>query len=604
MNQKFRFALNLIFPFLAVWLESRLAIDRDWSTFAVLARVLPIAIVVVMEIELFASFRSLAVRVLLLAGVIGFVAPLFLGPHLLELIGLYSTLAALTLWSTEQNIEQTETEKPLYRGMVTICIALTLLYFTVYLGVWEGLYADLDIARTAFFSIGLALPVVCILESLLKIRHLQKQTVILAVAVSMVCSMFFLSWRITRFDAATFGLSAWILFSIFVMHAAFCLALLKPLLPEGTWALRRIRWPTYIFAMFAVGQFVTFVFIGGHIEVDYAPKDRAKGVFEKQAVHLRTFKEQRAISSTPDKTGPTLRVLNFNAWLVEGWIPQFIVSPSRDVEARAALMPAALAKYNPDIIIFQEVWKYKRRTQLASKLKKLGYRYSVQGSDSLMSYLGIGNGLLIVSRFPLDKNPVFNTFSLATRADEGPIFARKGVIKTRVNVGALIGESKWIDIYASHLGGFATVLKDGKADEYIPEEQAAKAAQAVELAEFIKSTRTSEDAILGVDLNAHPKAFRAGNYVEEITPEYGTLASVGLKDPVAELYPEDQFSLYTYDTQKNYYANSGHFSYEPPGRIDYVLSAGPSLKPLSSEQVLTDFALSDHFGLLTVFEID
>lgn len=603
MNQRFRFALNLIFPILAFWLESRLAIDRDWSMVAVALRILPIVFVVVLELDFFKRLRPVGTRVLLFVGAIGFVLPFF-GYNIFESIGLYSSLGALTLWSTEQNIERTEIEKPLHRGLVSICAILFLLYLTVYFGFWNGFYADLDIARTAFVCIGIALPFVCAAESALKIRYLQKQTAILAVAVSMVCSVFFLSWRIVRFDEATTGLSSWILFSIVIVHSLFCIALLKPLIPKRSWRLRRIRWPACILAMTAVGQFMTFVYIGTHIELDYAPKDRSKGVFEKQAAHLRAFNEARAISSTSEKSGATLRVLNFNAWLVEGWIPQFIVSPSRDVDARADLMPAALAKFNPDVIIFQEVWKPKRRNQLAKKLKTMGYKYSVQGSDSIMSYLGIGNGLLIVSRLPLDKKPVFTTFSVETRPDEGPIFARKGVIKTMVNVGGLIGESKWVDIYASHLGGFSTILKDGVADEYIPEEQAAKAEQAQQLANFVKSTRSSDDAILAVDLNSHPKAFRGGKYVEEITPEYRSLASIGLKDPVDQLYPQEQFSLFTYDTTKNYYAHSGHFSYEPPGRIDYILWTGTSLTPISSERVLTDFELSDHFGLLTVFQID
>lgn len=607
MSQRYRTLFFLLFPLLVIWLESWLTVDRDWSATAMCLRLTPIAVAVFAEF-LKENFRAFFVRALAYCAAIGFLAPLALNWRwevAMESFGLYSALASWMLLQTEEFVGDSHLEKSFHLGVISVCAFLFALYLSVQLGIWGGLYADFDMARTIFYTVAVLLPLVFAGLHVSKIPHSPKQTILYAITVSLVACLYFISWRLHRFNGPRLSMAVWIYISLAVIHGGLAVAILKPVSQE-LWDNFAVRLISRIFSTGAIVMIAILFVVAYHIERDYAPKDRAKGAFEVEAAHLQNVGEARALSSAkaPAKEDTQeIRILNFNAWLVEGWIPQFIATPSRDNATRADLIPAAVAKYDADIIIFQEIWSHTRRLEIAAKLYKHGYRFSLEGSDSFMNYLGVGNGLLIVSRMPLDEKVEYMTFSQATRIDEGSIFASKGVIKTRVNLAASYGGEKWLDIYASHLGGFGTVLKNGVADSFIASEQAAKLQQAIELANFIKRTKTTDNFILAVDLNTHPYVFSSGKYTSEMSPEYRTLASVGLHDPVTQLYPEEEAGAFTYDTGNNYYAHSGHFAYEPSGRIDYIFSAGHALKPVSSERVLTDFALSDHFGIITTFEV-
>ncbi|MEK7355870.1 MAG: endonuclease/exonuclease/phosphatase family protein, partial [Bdellovibrionota bacterium] len=383
--------------------------------------------------------------------------------------------------------------------------------------------------------------------------------------------------------------------------------------PVRFWSRVHFRFATKTIAALAAAQMIVFALIATYIEFEYIGKDRDRSVFSPPAEHLESLRSRAPVQNPRPRDPSLLRVLNFNAWEVEGWIPQFIVAASRDRELRLELIPPAVAELQPDIVILQEVWKYQTRLKLIDEFRRLGFAFAVHGSDSMMSWFGIGNGLLIVSRLPLDPDVESKTFSRETRFDEGPLFARKGVLKTRVKVGA----ERWIDLYATHTGGFTTEERNGAGYNFYSSEQQTKAHQTLELVDFITATNRSENLIVGADLNTHPYVFRNGAYVEgEFTPEYALLtcagyppgkvqapSCLGLRDTFAMLHPSEHSAAYTYDTKENFYANTGTFSYEPRGRIDYIFSKGAGLDPVDSQVVLNQFELSDHYGLLTTFQL-
>ncbi len=325
----------------------------------------------------------------------------------------------------------------------------------------------------------------------------------------------------------------------------------------------------------------------------------------------------------------SISVLTFNAWDVE--LLGGLVSPSRHISERFQIIPNKIAEIGPDIIVFQEVWRQSRADQLIKRFQQLGYPYSVYRAGPGNSILGFGNGLLIISVYPLDKPEVIS-FKSHTRTDESKLLVYKGAIKTKVIFSNIIS----IDLYAAHLGAFTTVAANGQTpnannppDHFISAHMNAKADQAQELAEFIARTRSSPNMLLAADLNTHPYQFINGKYDEaKYSFEYALLTCkeqivgcVGLTDSYLTANPEKASTGFTFDTVKNIYAKSSpYFSAEPPGRIDYIFYSGPNLQlahsqltfnsslidaAIKTEQVgrSTPLMMSDHYGVLSIYRI-
>jgi hypothetical protein len=474
------------------------------------------------------------------------------------------------------------------------------LYFSVRLRLWSGLYVNFDLARVMLYLLTAGLFASFVLSKLLRLSFDRGIATANALILSAFTCLYFLTSRIFTSDVELgFFAVTWMYFSIAATHALAGWALLGR--PRRTW-----HWSFRLVQSVCVLQVCVLLFIAAFVDSNYPYADRAKGVFAQTSPHLKSIpKSNRQISSVENSQLPQLselKVLNFNAWIVEGWIPSFITTPSKDVDARIALLPAAIREINPDVIIFEEVWTEPRRAQLKTLLSETGYPYSVDGSNSLMSYLGIGNGLLIVSKYRLDQDIKAMTYSGATRIDESTPFVRKGAIKTRLE----IAPSRWIDVYATHLGASDTVLKDGHPSEFDPEQLRVQLEQINELRAFIETTKSSTSLLLGADLNTAPKVFEKGAYSDHhFAPVYSVLTCA---DPATAgclnlMDSTRGFPLKSYNTRLNVYANSGYFSYEPPGQIDYVFSRGPELSPEKSELVFVDAPLSDHYGLLTTYRL-
>lgn len=291
-----------------------------------------------------------------------------------------------------------------------------------------------------------------------------------------------------------------------------------------------------------------------------------------------------------------LKILNLNMWAVELWVPEFVAkSPSVDVNERIARLPGEMAKLQPDVIVFEEVWNESRAEQIKKILKPQGYTFSAEKSANYGWLLGGGNGLLIVSKLKLDSDIQAMSFSASTRWSESRFICRKGAIKTRVEVAP----HAWVDLYASHLGASGLTFNGHKAASFLRDETRAQIEQAKELISFIKQTRSSPDMILAADLNTHPHLFEDGHYSETKQSEVYRLLTCASQECAQLNDSAKDAKFFTYDTLHNSYANHADFANEPEGRIDYVFSSGESIANQQASLAFTEKPMSDHYGLVS-----
>jgi endonuclease/exonuclease/phosphatase family metal-dependent hydrolase len=305
------------------------------------------------------------------------------------------------------------------------------------------------------------------------------------------------------------------------------------------------------------------------------------------------------------------KVLQLNTWMLK--LPIISESVAKDLKARAKILPEVVAGTGADIIVMQEVWPKAIRKQIARDLQAWGYPYSV--SDSQTGFIrGImGNGLLIVSKFPLDTHVDMIKFKEFTVFDE--FFAYKGAIRTKVD----IPYAGLVDLYDSHLGA---VDFDSKLGEYKQNEEDKKTDQAGELAHWIETTRSEGVQILSADLNSHYRNFEDGAFTDQTSPVYTLMTDpaqgVGLLDTFHSIngFPATPDCTYCMD---NVYAALGLFGNAPSEVEDYIfINPNPVVSVESSEVVIKeDLAtiidpvkyglkqvpvhISDHYGVLTTF---
>ena len=264
-----------------------------------------------------------------------------------------------------------------------------------------------------------------------------------------------------------------------------------------------------------------------------------------------------------------------------------------------------------DIVTFQEVWHFELREYLIWEMKNRGYLYSADntgvGVQTVPPARGIlGNGLLIVSRYPLIGGTDRFDFSTFTRPEE--YFARKGAIHTVVR----LPDFEDVDVYAAHLG--AAQFDDGQRD-FNSQEENGIYVQSKELGSFIESTHHSSAVVLGVDMNSH--VFKYSNVEQRYTQEPSRpweflVNGLGLLDTMNSLLGPEAGTQPTY-TKLNPYVANGIFKNQPSECGDYVFFSQEKRSPrlvLKKSQIVFDqpvgpdkVYLSDHFGVLSSFRV-
>jgi len=302
--------------------------------------------------------------------------------------------------------------------------------------------------------------------------------------------------------------------------------------------------------------------------------------------------------SKTEKKPESLKVMTFNTWLLPS---------AEDKKSRLAEMPEALAEQGADIIFLQEVWESKHRKPLIKEMKKKGY-YAHYDTNS--SFLNYGNGLLIFSKYPFEKNSNMIKFSKSRTRE---LFLKKGVIHVAVKHPKL----GTLDLYDYH---FTSVDYDYKKGEYNRTHEKIRKKQSEELIEFVNKTKSEGGIqIIAGDMN--------GGEAFGTIPSNSLISNFSFPNETYKLLMESLNLLDSFrSVNPNFRRENGHtYCYEnpytkkkkkgePSSRLDYVfIGETKKLKPLSSEVILnkehpqgdkkSPKRLSDHYGVLSTFEI-
>ena len=324
----------------------------------------------------------------------------------------------------------------------------------------------------------------------------------------------------------------------------------------------------------------------------------------------------QAFAQTPERgrfQSGRLSVLTFNSWLLDVPIYPFGFRSdiSKDYDLRMNALPSALAATQADVIVLQEVWSQNAKRKIAERMRKEGYGYAAYTRASnwfFVFQVEMGDGLLVLSKFPISSHVLTFKFSKATQSAER--FTSKGAMKLEIKHPEL----GWIDFYASHAG--AVGFENGN---YIEEEMKLHSEQILELAEWMRNTRSHEVSVLGADLNMHYQHWDGHRFLDQFSSDYLKLTHRAcgsgsvLQDSFMSVHPETVFHhpAFTF-SQLNPYVGDGYFDSLPSEVEDYVfICKNQNLTPVESRVVLNEgrvqfqdktMPLSDHFGVLSVFQ--
>jgi endonuclease/exonuclease/phosphatase family metal-dependent hydrolase len=311
-----------------------------------------------------------------------------------------------------------------------------------------------------------------------------------------------------------------------------------------------------------------------------------------------------------------IKLVTFNAWLLRTPVGLDI---SKDIDKRVKIIPQSIADTGADIIFLQEVWGEKIQEDIIQQFKNLGYEYFVKAYEkNILSPIKsfFGNGLLIISKFPVKNNPDFLVFDKYTRFDEN--FVNKGAIHAQVYIKG-VGE---IDLFNAHLGAVTYISKN---QSYNQKESERRYLQAKQLVHWIREIQSySKISIIAVDLNAHDKHYEQGRFVNKSSKEYALFTD---NCDYGNLNMIDTFKFFnknnsnkqesfSYD-RKNFYVSDGYFKEGPSENLDYIfISKRPEsfiqssslvfkekFEVISENDKKVNIGLSDHYGIMTTLMV-
>lgn len=303
-----------------------------------------------------------------------------------------------------------------------------------------------------------------------------------------------------------------------------------------------------------------------------------------------------------------LKVLTFNVWDLKA----YGISVSHHIKDRLKILPAKLVESGADIIALQEVWENKSKHRLEEVMAKKGYPYTFY----VDSGIGLGNGLMIISKFPIVKHDVSDPYRIRTRLDE--IAAHKAAFHLLIEVPGLAP----IDVYTTHLGA---VTFDEKHDGYNGVQKEKLLNQLVQFSDWVKKTQKSNNIIVAGDFNIHYQEYNnAGHFKPKYAKDYAYLAkNLCNRGEATNTYlnannlDATNTPHYTYN-RENPYVASGLFSGAPSEVDDYIFICQYSDLSVTSSKLIFNEALpefykekfklrklplrlSDHYGILTTF---
>jgi endonuclease/exonuclease/phosphatase family metal-dependent hydrolase len=288
--------------------------------------------------------------------------------------------------------------------------------------------------------------------------------------------------------------------------------------------------------------------------------------------------------SRPASVGVTaLRVLTFNTGLQALPLGRRRKVPLAKYSAqRLAAIPDRLRAIGADIIALQEVYHASDRARIAAALARdYPYCFAASARWSL-----IGNGLMLLSRYPIlsGKFSLYDSTPLSLR-----LLWEQGFLAADIQIGGL----EPITVFNIHLSA-------GKpfGDFESPN---TRERRAWEISQLLAATNGG-NVILAGDFNTSP---------DVCGENYHQILAAGYADAHAELHGNSDGAV-TWDSD-NPYNHAGVHSHEPSQRVDHIfLPANGRYIARQTDVVLREplfpwdgdgFTLSDHFGMLALFEI-
>lgn len=303
-----------------------------------------------------------------------------------------------------------------------------------------------------------------------------------------------------------------------------------------------------------------------------------------------------------------LKVLNFNAWDLKAYGIGF----SRHIKDRMKILPSKLIESKADIITLQEMWENNTKKRLAEVMEKNGYPHTYYNDGGIR----LGNGLMIISKFPLKKSKVSDSYSQRTRLDE--VLTKKAALHTLVE----IPDFGTIDLYTTHLGA---VTFNDKHDTYNGVHKEKLLNQLVQFSDWVRKTQSTFNIIVTGDFNLHYQEYAGqGHFKPEFAKDYSYLVKklCNRGDAINTYLKANEIEItdtphYTY-TRENPYVANGHFSSSPSEVNDYIFICEFADLTLTSSQLMFTGALpdsykeiyrlrklpqrlSDHYGILSTF---
>lgn len=303
-----------------------------------------------------------------------------------------------------------------------------------------------------------------------------------------------------------------------------------------------------------------------------------------------------------------IKVLNFNVWDLKA----YGISVSKQVKDRLKILPKKLVESNADIITLQEIWENKSKHRLAKTMEKNGYPHSFY----VDSGIGLGNGLMIISKFPIKKPKVSDPYTQRTRIDE--VLAHKAALHSLIEVPNFGS----IDIYTTHLGA---ITFDEKHDGYNGVQKEKLLNQIIQFSDWVRKTQSSPNIVVTGDFNMHYQEYAGqGHFKPTYAKDYAFLVKklCNRGEALNTYMTANNLDVsstphYTY-SRENPYVASGHFSTAPSEVDDYIFVCEYADMVLTSSQLVftgplpesykeelklrrLPLRLSDHYGLMSTF---
>ncbi len=270
-------------------------------------------------------------------------------------------------------------------------------------------------------------------------------------------------------------------------------------------------------------------------------------------------------------------VMSFNVWGLR--VAGLSLAENLDERLRAMVCP--IRNLDPDIIAFQEVWSDAIWRYLT---EQLDYPFFVYRPNPGWIRGRMGNGLLVVSRFPLARERV-RRFDTCSRAQE--YFTSKGALLVDV-----LTPQGPLTLVNTHLGsGFTATMHQRRL------------AQLEELLRWVADLPREHPVILAGDLNLTPDSMAYQVLQEWIRVGYDATSG----DTFQQANPgRPGYTNFPWRSR-----NGGAPRLRPPGwRIDYIFllrSAQNTVQvQIQESDVVLDVPespLSDHCGVLTRMEV-